>query len=303
MSTPRLVALVALLLLAPVALAQAPPVPAGAYPVGEPTILYSWVGTRDQAELELNGTQGTLWFALEAPNATSNATSRTYLLNFTNEDLALANRTLVLEAAKANDAGWAIHSLPFTTGKSGDNAYWSFDYAVYETVDGNATLLRQGAASLSVYVVAPDAPVAPNYLLIGGGLALLGVLAAGGLAYRRSAERRRMNAAPRRSQVMREMELEKQLERAAEKDPEQAAVIKAEIREQEQVRETRREMQILLAKRADALKTLDLLRKRHEAGGLTKLQYDNMAAKKQADLAKIDAEIAAMEREGAGSAA
>jgi len=71
-----------------------------------------------------------------------------------------------------------------------------------------------------------------------------------------------------------------------------------EIRQQERVRTERRELQILEAKRADALKGIDLLKKRHELGALSKLQYDNMVAKRQAELAKIEAEIAAMEREG-----
>ncbi|HWH09202.1 MAG TPA: hypothetical protein VNX21_08380, partial [Candidatus Thermoplasmatota archaeon] len=104
-----------------------------------------------------------------------------------------------------------------------------------------------------------------------------------------------------RSQALREVELE---ERAA-KRPEEAAVIQQELRQQEKVKEKRRDLQILEAKRADVLKTMDLLRKRHEAGGLTKLQYDNMVAKKQADLQRIEAEIAQMEAEDAagGSAA
>src|SRR5581483_4179882 len=126
-----------------------------------------------------------------------------------------------------------------------------------------------------------------------------------GYSIRQRNVRRRMNEGPKRSQVMREVELERKLEKAAQKDPEQAAQIKAEIRQQEQVREKRREVQILEAKRADVLKTMDLLRKRHEAGGLSKLQYDNMLAKKKADLERIEAEIAQMESEGgdAGAAA
>jgi hypothetical protein len=137
---------------------------------------------------------------------------------------------------------------------------------------------------------------------VGGGAALLVVLGVVVYGLRQRSVRRRMNEGPRRSQVMREMALEQELTRA--KDPERAAEIKAEIRQQEQVREKRRELQILEAKRADVLKTMDLLRKRHEAGGLTKHQYDTMLAKRQADLERIEREIAEMEAAGGdGSAA
>src|SRR5581483_12219506 len=124
-----------------------------------------------------------------------------------------------------------------------------------------------------------------------------------GYSIRQRNVRRRMNEGPKRSQVMREVELERKLEKAAQKDPEQAAQIKAEIRQQEQVREKRREVQILEAKRADVLKTMDLLRKRHEAGGLSKLQYDTMLSKRQADLERIEREIAEMEAQDAGGSA
>ena len=176
--------------------------------------------------------------------------------------------------------------------------------ATVTLTDGNATttLFAVGTYRVAAPAEAPaPAPTLPRGAYIAGALVLLGVLVAGVVVGRQRAQRRRMNEGPRRSQVMRELELEQKLEKA--KDPEQVQEIKQEIRQQEHVREKRRELQILEAKRADALKTLDLLKKRHEAGGLTKLQYDNMVAKKRGDLQKIEADIAQMEAEDAGGAA
>jgi hypothetical protein len=143
------------------------------------------------------------------------------------------------------------------------------------------------------------APAVPTWGYALG--AVLLVLVAGVVAYsvRERSLRRRMRGATR-SQALRE----EQLEQIAEKRPEQAAAIHQEIRQQEQVREKRRELQILEAKRADVVKGMDLLKKRLDLGALSKLQYDSMLAKRQAELERIDAEIAAMRAEdGPGGSA
>jgi hypothetical protein len=133
---------------------------------------------------------------------------------------------------------------------------------------------------------------------VGGAAVVLVAAGAGALVARQRSQRRKMRGQTR-SQALREVELEER----AQKRPEEAAAIQAELRQQEKVKEKRRDLQILEAKRADVHKTLDLLKKRHEAGGLTKLQYDNMVAKKQQDLARIEADIAAMEAEDSGPGA
>lgn len=293
----------ALLLALPMALAQeaekpiVTPSDAETVQVGNLTLAH-WVGsaTATERNVSANGT-ASLWFAVR--NATSPVT---VFLNVTAQGVGVPNGTLVV-------TGIQSVALDLSNVTSDTNASYTFAGEAYE--DQNGTLVLVGPVSGSgafVVLGAIEVPVPPggvSPLWIVAGLALLGVLVVGGFAAKRSAERRRMNAAPRRSQVMRDLELERKLERAEERDPGQAAVIKQEIRQQEQVREKRRELQILEAKRADALKTIDLLKKRHEAGGLTKLQYDNMVAKKQQDLQRIEAEIAQMEAEDAsrGSAA
>ena len=200
-------------------------------------------------------------------------------------------------------------SFNFTAPDAAGTYAFSVNFTAF--ADRNGTLVELGSAISEgrVVVASTEAPIPPvgpgiprTWLL--AGLAVLVVGGIGGaVALRQRAIKRRMNEGPRRSQVMRELELEHKLEKAKAKDPEAAVVIQKEIRQAEQVREKRRELQILEAKRADALKTIDLLKKRHESGGLTKLQFDNMVAKKRADLERIEAEIAEMERQDGGAAA
>lgn len=282
----------------PAASAQESP---AAAPAGAPSVkagnwtLAHWVGNATAIDDDLAANDSaSIWFAV-----TNGTGPVVVFLNVTASGVEIPNGTLVLRAVDdvAFDATNAT-ALPAPT-----NATYAFAGEVYEDQNGTLVLVGpvsgQGSFTVqgTIEVPAPPAGVSPTWIV--AGLALLGVLVIGGFAAKRSAERRRMNAAPRRSQVMREMELERKLEKVEEKDPEQAAVIKQEIRAQEQVRVKRRELQILEAKRADALKTIDLLRQRHEAGGLTKLQHDNMVAKKRQDLQRIEAEIAQMEAEDA----
>lgn len=256
------------------------------------------------ASVEPNATS-TLWFSM--PNAGGGV--RVAYVNVTSSALDLREPNLTLRADGRTSLVATFDSTAFTAPAEEGNASYTFTVEVYdEADDGNVTLVGSGSGEGVVLVQAAEAPIPPSATRIPrtwliAGIALL-VLGGGAAAYaaRQRSIRRRMKGAPR-SQVMREMELEQKLERAKTKDPEQAVVIQKEIRQAEQVREKRRELQILEAKRADALKTLDLLKKRHESGGLTKLQYDNMAAKKQADLARIEAEIAEMEPGGPGGAA
>lgn len=315
MSQPRLVlAALALLLVSTFALASgaAPPELAQRLDVGGREVAY-WLGNESATEQALVvGEAGALWFAAEiATRPDANATSLTYYVNATADGVTFENASAVIEHtygdAIANESHRFV-TFPFAAPATAGPVTFTFTIEAYAATGENTTLLGRANGTLptearSIEVPQPPAGLPLEWLVAGGAvLVLAGGYGAYALKQRR--ERARMNAAPRRSQVMREMELERQLQRVEEKDPEAAAEIKQEIRAQEQVREKRRELQILEAKRADALKTLDLLKKRHEAGGLTKLQYDNMVGKKQADLQRIESEIAQMEAEdAAGSAA
>lgn len=316
MSQPRLaLAALALLLVAPLALASglAPPETASRLDVGDREVAY-WVGNRSEAAQSLTvGEAGALWVAAEVyKRPDPNATSLTYYVNATAGGVTLENGSAVITKTYENGTTTETHqfvSFPYAAPAAAGPATFSITVEAYATVDDNATRLGIANATLAteirdadILVPQPPAGVPTTWLVAAAAVLVLGG-GYGAYAMKQRRERARMNAAPRRSQVMREMELERKLEKVVEKDPEAAAEIKQEIRAQEQVREKRRELQILEAKRADALKTLDLLKKRHEAGGLTQLQYNNMVGKKQADLERIEAEIAQMEAEDAAGGA
>ena len=300
-------ALALVALLAPLALAAAPPPDAETASASDGVRIAYWTGeendTRDVAYAP--GEVGFLWFAVRVDAGATNATNGTNAsaaawtsatINVTSADLAFDSPTLTL--APVNGSEWAIGNLEFTVP---ENASAQASYAWTATVwrDENGTLVPlaspSGGAPVSVVAPAPPPTGLPREWLVGGAAVVLVAVGAGALAARSRAQRRKMRGQTR-SQALREVELEER----AEKRPEEAAVIRQELRQQEKVKEKRRDLQILEAKRADVLKTMELLRKRHEAGGLTKLQHDNMLAKKQADLQRIEAEIAAMEAEDAG---
>lgn len=310
--TPRRDALVFafLALLAPLALAQDAALPSGAEGVTTGGVsVQTWIGTADQREDDVEaGTAADIWFAVRTENLSENATARVVYVNFTGAtpaDLVPNGTGLVFRLnATANWSRQFVHvTVPATATGAVD---W---FARFEAMDevGNGTLtVASGQLTGGVAIRAPivEEPGLPTSYLVAGAAAL--VVGGGAAVYglRRRAERKRIERAPRRSQALREQQMETRLERAQEKQRvEEVQQIQQEIRQEQVVREKRRELQILEAKRADALKTLELLRKRHEAGGLSKLQYDNMAAKKQGDLDRIEAEIAQMEREDAGAAA
>ena len=257
------------------------------------------------------GAQGLLRFGIPnrgnasaAEDGSPNAT--TWLVayvNLTSEGMTFEEPALVLTSDPRVSLVWVYDATNFTVAAdAAGNVTYAFTVDLHEATGNGTTLLGSATGEGSLAVADAELPAPPGVpvtWLAAGGAAVLVAGGAGAIALKRRRDRARMNAAPRRSQVMREMAMERELERAREKEPERAQQIQQEIRQQEKVREVRRELQILEAKRADALKTLDLLRKRHEMGGLTKLQYDNMVAKKQADLQRIEAEIAQMEAEDA----
>lgn len=311
-------------LLAPLALASGFLPPDGAQSVvgGSVTVAY-WTGPAPDVGVvseEVNASEsGALWFGVQKarwmpPPPDGNSTvepAQWTFINVTSTDLVFDAANLVVAGNPMYSTDWDFTNATFRPASTNlTQASYNFTVESYQTDANGTVLLGTASGSGTVRIVTPgvDGPapgIPTTYLLAGGAVVVVGAGAAV-FAMKQRREKRLMNQAPRRSQVMREMELEREMEKVAAKDPEAAQEIRQEIRVQEQVREKRRELQILEAKRADVLKGMDLLRKRHEAGGLTKHQYDNMVAKKQQDLQRIEAEIAEMEAQdaaGGGAAA
>lgn len=157
------------------------------------------------------------------------------------------------------------------------------------------TLTVQGASESGVLtlevVPAPSPPAeGPGTLTI-----VLGVGAAalviGGAAY--AVARARKPKARPKSETLQRIEMEKQLESA--KTVEEKQAIREEIKAVEAEKSRARDLQILEAKRADVERTIDLLKKRHDAGQLTRLQYEKMVEKKLDELDRINEELVAAE--------
>jgi len=306
----RALALVALLTLIPLVLASGASPPEGATPVAPgSSVAYHWLGNASAVAPSVEpGADALLNVAALMDRSDANATAIVWYVNATSDSLAFPNASAVLRKEYSNvTTSEAYHFASFAFRAPDSTGTYAYRLSLDQYAETNGTLVALQTANVTGEVVvataevpAPPAGIPTTWIIAGAAVLVVGA-AAGAFGMRQRAIRRRMNEGPRRSQVMRELELEKRMEKA--KAPEHVAEIKQEIRQAEQVREKRRELQILEARRADALKTIDLLRRRHESGGLTKLQFDNMVAKKQADLVRIEAEIAQMEREDAGAAA
>lgn len=304
---PPLLVLAALLVPLVAASGAVPPDAAARVPIGGTTLAH-WAGGPASPEDADNGTVnevargsgGVLWFGVNIDPTRGKNQSMRILVESADLGLSNVTLTLVLDSNVSNQ--WAYANASFlTTNATPENASYSFNATLEQATENGTLALEsvegQGFVTVTSEGIAPTPPPGlPTSWLVGGAAVLLVAVGAGALAARSRAQRRKMRGQTR-SQALREVELEER----AEKRPEEAAVIREELRAQEKVKEKRRDLQILEAKRADVLKTMDLLKKRHEAGGLTKLQYDNMVAKKQVDLQRIEAEIAQMEAEDAGS--
>lgn len=312
----RSFALAFVLLLVPLALAgPSPPADAGATIMeGRPVSIYFGPSPTDRNQTFAADTPETLWVAVPMDRPDANATAFAVYVNvsffnatpqgasFVSGENATASAGSVLlrhvYATEPAEVGHHFAAFAFRTPQSGEFSYHLTVESYTEAANGTTAFGTVVVDDGAPVVVAPDAPTLPWTWIVVGGALLVG----GGVAFglRRRSERIRMNALDRRrSQALREEGVESQ--RA--KKPEEVQRVQAEIRQAEQVREKRREVQILEAKRADALKTLDLLQKRHESGAISKHQFDQMAAKKRADLARIDEEIAQFEAQDGGSAA
>lgn len=194
-----------------------------------------------------------------------------------------------------NSTDWASGNVTVPTGTNASGPAFNYTATVFESGPNGSVVLETFAGSGPLIVtgtIQAPAPFLTTPVLIGGGIVVLLAVAIGAYSVRQRNVRRRMRGKTR-STTLQQLEQEEKA-----KKPEQQAQVQQEIRQQEVVRTQRREMQILEAKRADAQKGLDLLKKRHEMGALSKLQYDNMSAKRRAELERIEAEIEQMEREG-----
>jgi hypothetical protein len=111
------------------------------------------------------------------------------------------------------------------------------------------------------------------------------------LAVALSLRRRQVRAAPR-SAAMRHAQLEEQIERAK---PEEAAQLRQEAVREEQTRALSREAAIVQAKIRDVEAGLDRLRARKDSGRLSQYQFDQMSAERNAELARLQAELRNLE--------
>lgn len=307
----NLALLVLAVLLLPVTAASGayPPAEAPRVAIGETTLAH-WGGD-DLVASDGVGSSGTvergnasvLWFGADID--ATRGKNQSLLVEVESADLGIANvtLTLILDSMVSNE--WTYANVSFATNASTPAmAQYSFTATLQQATENGTVVLETvtggGIITVTDATVAPAPPGGlPTSWLVGGAAVVLVAAGAGAVMARQRAQRRKMRGSTR-SQALREVELEER----ARKRPEEAAVVQQEIRAQEKVKEKRRDLQILEAKRADVLKSIELLRKRHESGGLTKLQFDNMVAKRQADLARVEADIAAMEAEDArGSAA
>ncbi|MFA5860930.1 MAG: hypothetical protein WDA16_04485 [Candidatus Thermoplasmatota archaeon] len=219
-----------------------------------------------------------------------NVSGRTWFVNLSSTDIVFDNASLfgnVTVPQPADTAAFLTTRLHVPANAQGSVSL-ALNITILEQRGNQTVLLGSALQTLTLQVAAPAG--LPSWAYALGGVLIVLVVGVTVYALRERNLRRRMRGTVR-SQALREAELEE----IAQKKPEQAAVIKQELRAQEQVREKRRDLQILEAKRADVEKNLVLLKKRHEMGALSKHQYDQMVAKKQAELAKLSAEIAEME--------
>lgn len=201
------------------------------------------------------------------------------------QDPAVASPSLV-----ANGSAERSWSFAVPAGATAGGASFTVTIDVIGP-DGNATAQSTIVHAIAVVpapVPVPPAP-GPNYTLIGGAAAAVLVVGAGAFALTR---RRRPKPVPR-SATLQKMEMERQAQRA--RTEEERVAITQQIQESEAQKAQARDLQILKAKRADAEKMIELLEKRLQAGQITPLQHQKMVEKKQADIARIDAEIAEVE--------
>lgn len=308
-AAPAALLAIAALLLAPATLASGASPPEGAQQVGvADRVAYHWVGNGTEAFDRVDpGGRSAIGVAVLVDRKETNASALRIFVNATSSTLALESKNAMLtKSFEGPTTSEAFHFafFNFTAPMQEGLVTYAFTVDVLaEHTDGNVTFVGRGGSEGTLAVASAAAPAPPAGLptswLLGGAAVLLLAAGAGAWALRERGQRRRMRGETR-SRALREA----QMEERARRKPEQAAVIQQEIRAEEKVRERRRDLQILDAKRADALRSIELLRKRHESGGLTKLQHDNMVGKKRADLARIEAEIAAAEAEdAAGSSA
>lgn len=169
-----------------------------------------------------------------------------------------------------------------------DSAVGAHDFVVdvlVESFNGtNVTREAFGTITLSVVVVAPQPPgLLPTWAWFVIGAA---VLAAGGFAVQR-ARKRQVRVAPR-SRTLQELQVEDKAEKVSPKRQAEVEAARQEVETREAERLAVRENSILDAKRNDILRSIELMKQRHERGELTAFQYQKLKEKKEAQLAELE---------------
>ncbi|MHB8586551.1 MAG: hypothetical protein ACYDDF_12055 [Thermoplasmatota archaeon] len=207
-----------------------------------------------------------------------------------------------------NTSGWQGHT--FMLGPQAANAtgpHWlnvtvngtsSAPTSGSTTISGNFTLLlgaKVSGSATGTWAITfggtshpPPAPL--PWTLIA--LVALAVILAVGTSAIVAFRRRQVRAAPR-SAAMRQAELEQRIEKAK---PQEAQQLREEAKQQEATRTLSREASIIEAKIRDARTSLDRLQQRHEAGRLSKLQYDQMRAERETELENLEKDLDRLRR-------
>lgn len=208
-------------------------------------------------------------------------------------------RALRLAATAPSGVTLSVANATATAGAAADVRFLSIPFTLagnatagVRSAAANLTLLRNATVSESktsawTFEIAPAASPAPgtNWPLLAGVGALVAAGAVGVYAVTR---KRQVKAAPR-SSALQQMELEKRIEKA--KAPEEVEALKEEAAAAERERAVSREAQIVEAKIRDVRTGLDRLKQRLDAGQLTRLQYDKMREKREAELEALEREL------------
>lgn len=283
------VALVVFLILAPILSAQEgsrstpPPSPTGAEDVGplEVTYFLTESGARD-------------------PLATLRPSEAFDLFTtFTTNDPG-SYRISVTSGSTSRNLTWSANlsveptiRLPLIAPASDTPNFTVVADVLVERANGtNVTRLASDTISLTVPVVTPaptgdptTTPRPPTPVWVWA-LAAVVLLAVVPFAVQK-ARKRQVKVAPR-SRTLSELQVEDKAEKASPKRAAEVEAARQEVAAREAERLAQRESSILDAKRNDILRSIELMKQRHERGELTAFQFQKLKEKKEAQLAELE---------------